>query len=61
MINSQLMKINYSVTTVKIEEGLKEKLKILAIQNGMKLQDLINEVLKEAVIRLEKQTGNKND
>ena len=55
------MKINYSVTTVKIEEGLKEKLKILAIQNGMKLQDLINEVLKEAVIRLEKQTGNKND
>ena len=55
------MKTHYSVTTVKIEEGLKEKLKVLAIQNGVKLQDLINKVLKEAALKLEKQTSEKND
>ena len=48
------MKVNYSVTTVKIEEGLKEKLKVMSIQNGIKLQDLINKVLKEFVDKTQK-------
>lgn len=47
------MKKTYSVTTVKIEDGIKEKLKINAIQLGVKLQDLINDVLKNYVKNLE--------
>lgn len=49
-----MKKINYSVTTVKIEEGLKETLKVMAIQNGVKLQDLINEILKKFVDKTQK-------
>lgn len=55
------MKQHYSVTTFKIEEGIKEKLKVMAIQNGMKLQDLVNDILKAAVEKLEKQNSKKND
>lgn len=55
------MKTNYSVTTVKIKDGVKERLKVLAIQSGTKLQDLINKILTEALPELEKQIAKKND
>lgn len=55
-----MSKIQYSVTTVKIEEGLKERLKVLAIRAGRKLQDLINDLLAEGADNFEKKSK-KND
>ena len=55
------MKKQYIVTTIKLEAGLKDKLKVLAIKKGVKFQELIDEILTHAMKRIQNKTISENE
>jgi len=49
---------NYKIFTAKIEDGLKERLKIVAARTNITMQDLLNRFLKEGLDKIEKEIKN---